>query len=205
MRAREQTCQIYSLSLPEDVGYDNVIGACPISSFLAAVAKRAIGVEINNQVTSIHCTLFWVSFPCGDGSMDLLVLSMYGLSEDYIEDFCFQTSCLVFFPVWLLDLRLFYMFVCVDDVFDGMLVLFAFVFLGFFCKWWFGMCVLFNWSTYLLLGDGTGDLDFMFGSSSVYSFGHFFYQYFTCSCLCSLMFLMILLYSLFFSVIDVVV
>jgi hypothetical protein len=58
---------------------------------LAAVAKSAIGVEINDQVTSLHCILFWVSFPFGDGSMDLLVLSMYGLSEDYVEDFCFQT------------------------------------------------------------------------------------------------------------------
>ena len=53
------------------------------------VTKRAIGVEINKQVTSIHCTLFWVSFPCGNGSMELLVLSMCGLSEDYVEVFCF--------------------------------------------------------------------------------------------------------------------
>jgi len=34
-------------------------------------------------------------------------------------------------------LWLFYMFVCVADVFDDLLVFFAFGFLAFFYRWWF--------------------------------------------------------------------
>lgn len=50
---------------------------------------------------------------------------------DFLFGYCF--------PVWILDLwMLFYMFVCVADVFDDLLVFFALAFLDFFYRWGFG-------------------------------------------------------------------
>jgi hypothetical protein len=85
------------------------------------------------------------------------------------------------------------MFVCADDVLDGVLVFFAFGFLGFSANGGLvcGFCLIGVHICCWEMVEETRILCLVHLPFTVLDF--FFYQYFKCSCLCSLMFLMILL------------
>jgi hypothetical protein len=88
------------------------------------------------------------------------------------------------------------MFVCADDVLDGVLVFFAFGFLGFSANGGLvcGFCLIGVHICCWEMVEETRILCLVHLPFTVLDFFFFFfYQYFKCSCLCSLMFLMILL------------